>query len=182
MRPVVYSCVDASTRGIGWLRSGSDISYYCNSYQRHNTSGEGNSQYYTLSFTVEFQHAKDTVLIAYSYPYSVADYKAHIRDILHRPYAFDIIRSSRLCTTLGGENCDLLVITNFKVCFYFWYFSVVTRGNLWILVSLFFELTWLNSYNLCMMNGISTIQIGSMEDDEFSILPSQLHMLYIPSV
>ena len=115
MRPVVYSCVDASTRNIGWLRSGSDISYYVNSFQRNNTSGEGNSQYYTLSFTVEFQHAKDTVLIAYSYPYSVADYKGHIRDILQRPNASDIIRSSRLCVTLGGENCDLLVISNFKV-------------------------------------------------------------------
>jgi hypothetical protein len=113
MRPVVYSCVDAS-RGIGWLRSGSNISYFANNYQRNNTSGEGNGQYYTLSFTIEFQHAKDTVLIAYSYPYSLADYKLHIKDMLHRPGACDIIKSSRLCTTLGGESCDLLVITNFK--------------------------------------------------------------------
>ena len=115
MRPVVYSCMDAGTRGIGWLRSGSDISYYSNTHQRNNTCGEGNTQYYTLSFTVEFQHVKDTVLIAYSYPYSVSDYKAHMKEILNRPSACDIIRSSRLCTSLGGENCDLLVITNFKV-------------------------------------------------------------------
>ena len=115
MRPVVYSCADAGTRGVGWVRSGSDISYYSNNHARNNHCGEGNSLYYTLSFTVEFHNPKDTVLIAYSYPYSVSDYKSHIRDILHRPSAFDIIRSSRLCTTLGGENCDLLVITNFKV-------------------------------------------------------------------
>jgi hypothetical protein len=118
MRPVVYSCMDAGTRGIGWLRSGSDISYYSNTHLRNNTCGEGNTQYYTLSFTVEFQHAKDTVLIAYSYPYSVSDYKAHMKEILNRPSAYDIIRSSRLCTSVGGENCDLLVITNFKVCTY----------------------------------------------------------------
>ena len=115
MRPVVYSCADAGTRGVGWVRSGSDICYYSNSHARNNHCGEGNSLYYTLSFTAEFHNPKDTVLIAYSYPYSVSDYKSHLRDILHRPSAFDIIRSSRLCTTLGGENCDLLVITNFKV-------------------------------------------------------------------
>lgn len=115
MRPVVYSSVDASMKGIGWLRSGSDISYYTNTYQRNNTSGEGNAQYYTLSFTIEFKNPKDTVLIAYSYPYSVADYKSHIKDILSRPNAIEIIRSSKLCTTLGGQSCDLLVITNYKV-------------------------------------------------------------------
>jgi hypothetical protein len=114
MRPVVYSCIDAGSRGVGWLRSGSDISYFGNNHQRNNTSGEGNAQYYTLAFTIEFQHAKDTVLVAYSYPYSVADYRAHISDILHRSGAHHIIRSSRLCTTVGGESCDLLVITNFK--------------------------------------------------------------------
>ena len=115
MRPVVYSCVDAGTRGIGWIRSGSDISYFSNPHYRNNTSGEGNAQYYTLSFTIEFRHSKDTVLIAYSYPYSMADYRLHIKEILSRSNAIDIIRSSRLCTSLGGESCDLLAITNYKV-------------------------------------------------------------------
>ena len=115
MRPVVYSCVDAGTRGIGWIRSGSDISYYSNLHHRNNSSGEGNSQYYTLSFTIEFRHSKDTVLIAYSYPYSVADYRLHIKEILSRPNAVDIIISSKLCTSLGGESCDLLAISNYKV-------------------------------------------------------------------
>ena len=78
MRPVVYSCVDASTKGIGWVRSGSEINYFSNAFSRNNSAGEGNGQYYTLSFTIEFQHPKDTVLIAYSYPYSLTDYKSHI--------------------------------------------------------------------------------------------------------
>ena len=93
MRPVVYSCVDASNKGIGWVRSGSDISYYSNAFTRSNSAGEGNGQYYTLSFTIEFQHPKDTVLIAYSYPYSLTDYKSHIGDVLGRPGAADVIRS-----------------------------------------------------------------------------------------
>ena len=114
MRPVVYSCLDAAAKGTGWLRAGSDISYNANSYARSNTAGEGVNCYYTLSFTVEFHNPKDTVLVAYSYPYSFADYRAHISRILTRPGASDIIRQTRLCQTLGGEDCDLLVITNFK--------------------------------------------------------------------
>ena len=196
MRPVVYSCVDASTKGVGWVRSGSEINYFSNAFSRNNSAGEGNGQYYTLSFTIgntpptlehlsttlsppthhhshplspppppshtlappfllplspplcppfcpsqsssisipsyplstlpfvphstpltrsqpspfaplpEFQHPKDTVLIAYSYPYSLTDYKSHIGDILKRPGSADVIRSSRLCTTLGKQALE----------------------------------------------------------------------------
>jgi hypothetical protein len=114
MRPVVYSCLDAATKNVGWLRGGSDISYYSNSYARNNTAGEGVSCYYTLSFTIEFQNAKDTTMIAYSYPYTHSDYKAHISHILSKPNSGDYIKQSRLCHTLSGEDCDLLVITNFR--------------------------------------------------------------------
>jgi hypothetical protein len=114
MRPVVYSCQDATSKGAGWVRSGSDISYYSNSFMRNNTAGEGQSCYYTLSFTIEFGNPKDTVLIAYSYPFTMGDYRHHIRQILDRPKSADIIRQTRLCQTLGGDDCDLLVITNFR--------------------------------------------------------------------
>jgi len=116
MRPVVYSCLDAATKGSGWLRAGSDISYVANHYSRNNApgNGEGANCYYTLSFTIEFHNPKDTVLIAYSYPYTVADYQAHLSRVLSRPASSDYIRQSRLCTTLGGEECHLLVITNFR--------------------------------------------------------------------
>jgi hypothetical protein len=70
--------------------------------------------YFTLSFTIELHNPKDTILLAYSYPYTVSDYKSHISDILDKPGASDIIRLSRLTQTLGGEDCDLLVITNYK--------------------------------------------------------------------
>jgi hypothetical protein len=41
--------------------------------------GEGSASYYTLSFTVEFSIAKDTCLIAYSYPYTLSDHKKHLQ-------------------------------------------------------------------------------------------------------
>ena len=114
MRPVLYSCLDAATKNIGWVRGGSEISYYSNSYGRTSMAGEGVASYYTLSFTLEFQHAKDSVLVAYSYPYTYSDYRAHISRLLSKPGSQDVVRSQRLCQTLSGEECDLLVITDYK--------------------------------------------------------------------
>eukprot|EP01041_Mallomonas_annulata_P003176 gene3176-6267_t len=114
MRPVMYSCEDAARKSLGWVRTGSDISYYINPFNRNNTAGEGVACYYTLSFTIEFHNPKDTYLIAYTYPYTYEDYKLHLSSILDRPGSADVIRHGRLCVTLGGNDCDLLVITNFK--------------------------------------------------------------------
>ncbi len=114
MRPVCYSAIDAKNKGIGWVRGGSDIAYYSNTFVRNNSAGEGSAMYYTLSFTIEFQHPKDTVYIAYSYPYTLTDYRMDIDTILQRPSAENVIRKAKLCTTMGGEDCDLLVITDFS--------------------------------------------------------------------
>eukprot|EP01038_Epipyxis_sp_PR26KG_P005033 gene5033-7023_t len=114
MRPVIYSVMDATNKSTGWVRAGSDISYYSNSFVRNNNAGEGLACYYTLSFTIDFSNPRDTVLIAYSYPYTISDYKSHVNQLLAKPHASDIIRQSKLCLTLGGEECDLLVITKFK--------------------------------------------------------------------
>ena len=114
MRPVMYSCQDAATKKIGWLRAGSDISYFSNSFLRNNTAGEGLTCYFTLSFTMEFHNAQDTYLIAYTYPYTYEDYKVHLSSILDKPGSADIVRHAKLCSTLGGNDCDLLIVTNFK--------------------------------------------------------------------
>jgi cytosolic carboxypeptidase protein 2/3 len=114
MRPVLYSCVNAATKGAGWVRAGSDISYYSNAFQRNNNAGEGVMCYYTLSFAIEFQNPRDTYLIAYSYPYTMHDYRCHQGVIMSKRNSSDVIRSSVLCTSLGGQDCPLLVITDFK--------------------------------------------------------------------
>ena len=114
MRPVIYSCRDAKTKGAGWVRSGSNISYYSNPFPRGNAAGEGVACYFSLSFTLELSNPRDTYLIAYSYPYTYTDNKAHIQQLLAKPNAKDMIRHSVLTTTLSGADCDLLVITNFR--------------------------------------------------------------------
>lgn len=114
MRPVVYSTKDAGERSCGWVRAGHEISYYPNSFSRNNTAGEGIGNYYSLSFTIEFQHPNDTVLIAYSYPYTMSDHKQHMEELLEKPGQAEVLRRLKLCSTLGGEDCELLVITDFK--------------------------------------------------------------------
>ena len=116
---MLYSCADAAQKGIGWLRAGFDISYYSNSYPRNNSAGEGVNCYYTLSFTMEFHNPRDTYLIAYSYPYTLSDYRSHMLEIISKPGASDVIRCSQLCTTLGGQDCDLVeFIFTFFIHFY----------------------------------------------------------------
>lgn len=113
MKPVVYSMLDASSKGIGWIRQGSYIEYGPNQYQRLNDAGEGTDCYYTLTFTIEFHNINDTFLIAYSYPYTYSDHKLHITSLLSLRNSSDVIRHYRLCQTLGGNDCGLMVITNF---------------------------------------------------------------------
>ena len=38
----------------------------------------------------------------------------HLSSILDKPGSADIVRHAKLCSTLGGNDCDLLIVTNFK--------------------------------------------------------------------
>jgi hypothetical protein len=113
MRPVIYSAYDAKYKNTGWIRSGTEISYRGNNFARSNNAGEGVASYYTLSFTLEFHNPKDTILIAYSYPYTMTDYRILISEILSRSHSENYIKKMKLCSTLSGEDCDILVITDF---------------------------------------------------------------------
>jgi len=113
MRPVLYSTADAASRGTGWVRSGTDISYYCSQYPRNNAQGEGQLFYYALSFTMEFHNASDTYFIAYCYPYTYSD----CTELLQRlctPDCKDRIRKTIVCKTIAGNDCEMAIITNFS--------------------------------------------------------------------
>lgn len=50
MQPLVYSDIDSAIYGTGWIRSGSNISYYPNVISR------SNGNYYTATFTLDFSN------------------------------------------------------------------------------------------------------------------------------
>jgi hypothetical protein len=68
MRPVVYSEIEAKRSGKGWYRGGADICYYQNSMKRKNAG-----YYYTLTFSMQFDHDNDVVYLAHCYPYTYTD-------------------------------------------------------------------------------------------------------------
>lgn len=135
LQPVVYSVRDAHQKGRGWVRSGTDIYYFANSFvrpPRNATNIQGvaptevattvptttapSMTYYTLTFTLEFSNAEDTYLVAHSYPYTLTMHQLHIDSILRSGHdTSHILRHSSLCTTLSGRTCDLLTISDFSV-------------------------------------------------------------------
>ena len=114
LQPVLYSHSDAASEGVGWLRAGSNIFYFANQVKREGAAGEGDDYYYTLTFTIEFKNANDTYRIAYTYPYTYQDYKLHMASLVRSPLIKFVLRRDLLCKTLGGQDCDIISITNFK--------------------------------------------------------------------
>lgn len=108
MRPLRYSCIDAAMKGVGWVRSGEKIAYYQNGLRR--VKG---SNYYTLTFTVTFQHDCDEVYFSHCYPYTYTDLQMDLRALDKDPNMARRFRRRKLCETLAGNACDLITITSF---------------------------------------------------------------------
>ena len=104
-----YSVKDASRPGgIGWYRDGENIAYYQN--QMRKKSG-GN--YYSLQFEVSFKNDDDEIYIAHCYPYTYSDC-CTLLERLCSPQNKDRIRKTVLVKTLAGNNCEMVIITNFN--------------------------------------------------------------------
>lgn len=133
MKPLMYSekegihysqlnLFSARENRIGWVRCGSRICYYGN-HLNSKTSSKPQS-YYTLTFTVRFQHSYDKCYFAPCYPYSVSQLKVSLEvfflnmqeelALLEKDQGMrDRMRRTKLTATLAGNICDLLTITSF---------------------------------------------------------------------
>ena len=66
-----------------------------------------------MSFKIQFKYDNDEVYFAYCYPYTYSDCQKHLNKIC--TYANrDKVRRATLCKTLAGNDCDMLIITNFS--------------------------------------------------------------------
>lgn len=108
MRPAFFSAIDNVKGKSSWRRTGERISYFENQYET-----EGGQPYYTLTFTVTFPNAKDVCYIAHCFPYGYSDLSACLNDALSRAGSNKHIQMSTLCSTLAGNKCPSLTITNF---------------------------------------------------------------------
>jgi len=107
MRPLQYSCIQAS-KGIGWVRCGDRIAYYQNGLRR-----QKGANYYTLTFTVTFDHDCDEVYFSHCYPYTYSDLQWDLLALEKDPNMVRRLRRRKLCDTLAGNACDLITITSF---------------------------------------------------------------------
>jgi len=109
MQPLIYSDRNAADKGVGWVRSGTEICYY----QNHHNRGKKEGNYYTLTCTLTFPHQHDTVHLAYGYPYTYTRLLRYLKTTEDDPQNAHRFRRRVLCHTLGGYNCDIVTITSF---------------------------------------------------------------------
>jgi len=105
-QPLFFSLLASKKEKVGWRRVGKDIRYYRNGRKRNGKA------LFTLSFLVEFAHAKDKCLFAHCYPYTYSELQDYLSKMMREPLGKQCMQSNVLCTTLGGNECALLTITS----------------------------------------------------------------------
>lgn len=109
MKPILFSVTEAQCGRPGWVRTGVDICYYRNCYQR---SAKGKT-YFTTSFTITFPHAYDVCYLAYHFPYTYSRLMTNIWKWTRRVSAANVyFRAETLCETLNGNENPVLTITS----------------------------------------------------------------------
>ncbi|CAK9831033.1 Cytosolic carboxypeptidase 1 [Anthophora retusa] len=108
MKPILFSVTEAQLGRPGWVRTGTEICYYRNCYQR---PAKGKN-YLTTSFTVTFPHAYDVCYLAYHFPYTYSQMMTNIWKWTRRVPANTYFRAETLCETLNGNENPLLTITS----------------------------------------------------------------------
>ncbi|KAJ8413913.1 hypothetical protein AAFF_G00065110 [Aldrovandia affinis] len=113
MQVLMYSVQEAIGGRPRWIRTGTDICYYKNHFSRSSLAagGQKGKSYYTLTFTMTFQHKDDVCYFAYHYPYTYSTLKMHLQKLesLRTPQIY--LQQDVLCETLGGNGCPVLTIT-----------------------------------------------------------------------
>ncbi|KAL0114719.1 hypothetical protein PUN28_011790 [Cardiocondyla obscurior] len=109
MKPILFSVTEAQCGRPGWVRTGVDICYYRNCYQR-STRGK---TYFTTSFTVTFPHAYDVCYLAYHFPYTYSRLMTNIWKWTKKISEANVyFRAETLCETLNGNENPVLTITS----------------------------------------------------------------------
>ncbi|KAJ8417434.1 hypothetical protein AAFF_G00286610 [Aldrovandia affinis] len=109
MQPVLYSMREALEGRAHWIRTGTEICYYRNHFCPSKGAGPA---YYTLSFTVTFQHSEDVCYLAYHYPYTYTALQIHLQMLEQTVDSRKVFfRKQNLCHTLAGNPCPLITIT-----------------------------------------------------------------------
>ncbi|CAB1319462.1 unnamed protein product, partial [Coregonus sp. 'balchen'] len=77
MQVLMYSVQEAISGRPRWIRTGTDICYYKNHFSRSSIAagGQKGKSYYTMTFSMIFNHKDDVCYFAYHYPYTYSTLK-----------------------------------------------------------------------------------------------------------
>jgi len=70
--------------------------------------------YFTLTFTLTFDHPKDTCYLSHSFPYTFTTLMKYLDHLESDPKRKNRMRRRTLCQTVAGNNCDMLIVTTFQ--------------------------------------------------------------------
>ncbi|XP_023951838.2 cytosolic carboxypeptidase 1 isoform X2 [Bicyclus anynana] len=109
MKPVMYSVKEAVLGRPGWVRAGSDICYYRNSY--HYAGQKNNKCYLTVTFNIEFPHSNDVCYLAYHFPFTYSMMMTRIWQWSTQMPPGAYLRAEPLCYSLNNNEVPLLTIS-----------------------------------------------------------------------
>ena len=101
---MVYSQLRSEKEAMGWYRDGKNIRYFANGLKSQS------KPFYTLTFTLDFKYSYDTVLIAYSHPYTYTDLTEYLSRIESDDKISEFCIRKTLCRTIAGNKCEYLTI------------------------------------------------------------------------
>nr|XP_025710729.1 cytosolic carboxypeptidase 3 isoform X2 [Callorhinus ursinus] len=105
MRPLFYSEKEAKAHNIGWQRIGDQIKYY------RNNQGQEGCHYFSLTWTFQFPHNKDTCYFAHCYPYTYTNLQEYLSTISHDSVRSKFCKIRVLCHTIARNMVYVLTIT-----------------------------------------------------------------------
>nr|XP_056702512.1 cytosolic carboxypeptidase 3 [Euleptes europaea] len=106
MRPLLYSEAEAKIHKVGWQRTGNAIKYY------KNNLGQDGRQYFSLTWTFQFPHDRDTCYFAHCYPYTYSNLQDYLSAIARDPKRSKFCKIRILCQSLARNIVYVLTITN----------------------------------------------------------------------
>ncbi|XP_038174052.1 cytosolic carboxypeptidase 3 isoform X4 [Arvicola amphibius] len=105
MKPLFYSEKEAKIHNIGWQRIGDQIKYY------KNNLGQDGRHFFSLTWTFQFPHGKDTCYFAHCYPYTYTNLQEYLSGINSDPVRSKFCKIRVLCHTLARNMVYVLTIT-----------------------------------------------------------------------
>ncbi|XP_057693932.1 cytosolic carboxypeptidase 2 [Corythoichthys intestinalis] len=108
MKPLLYSERAAEETAVGWIRTGSNITYY----RSQNSKDSDSKTLYSLTWTLQFPYESDTCYLAHCYPYTYSHLQSYLRHISSNPAVVSYCTVRVLCYSLAGNAVYVLTVTS----------------------------------------------------------------------